>query len=244
MINHTDKYDMTILIPVYNEEENMNRLEKEMSGYIGEASIKTCVLFIDDSSSDKSLNHIIEICEKNPHFYYISLKKRGGLSAALKAGIDICNSRYLGYIDADLQTDPKDFDLLLNYADNHELVTGIRKNRKDTWFKICQSKIANGFRRFMTKDGVEDTGCPLKVIHSETAKQIPFFSGMHRFLPALVIMVGGRIKQIPVNHFQRIAGKSKYNLWNRLVAPFVDCFAYRWMKRRFISYEIERDNLK
>ena len=105
------------------------------------------------------------------------------------------------------------------------------------------SKIANGFRRSMTHDGVEDTGCPLKILRTDYAKRIPFFTGMHRFLPALIQLQDGKVKQIPVRHFPRLAGKSKYNLRNRLVGPFKDCFAYRWMKKRYINYQVAETNI-
>ncbi|MDD4759320.1 MAG: dolichol-phosphate mannosyltransferase, partial [Bacteroidaceae bacterium] len=150
----------------------------------------------------------------------------------------------VGYIDADLQTNPEDFNLLLEPIKDFELVMGIRANRKDTAFKKLQSKIANGFRRMMTHDGVQDTGCPLKVMHTDYAKRVPFFTGMHRFLPALFLLQDARIKQIPVRHYPRTAGQSKYNLWNRLVAPFIDCFAYRWMKKRYINYHISENNIE
>jgi hypothetical protein len=91
----------------------------------------------------------------------------------------------------------------------------------------------------MTNDNAVDTGCPLKVIKTEYAKRIPFFTGMHRFLPALIMLQdGGTYKQIPVRHFPRIAGESKYHLWNRLVGPLKDCFAFRWMKKRYINYTV------
>jgi len=95
----------------------------------------------------------------------------------------------------------------------------------------------------MTHDGVEDTGCPLKVLKTDYAKRIPFFTGMHRFLPALIQLQEGQVKQVPVRHFPRIAGKSKYNLANRLVGPFKDCFAYRWMRKRYINYQVAENNL-
>ena len=165
------------------------------------------------------------------------------MSAAIKAGIDYACSPLVGYIDADLQTAPEDFNLLLKDADDYALVMGIRANRKDTGFKKLQSKIANGFRRMMTNDGVTDTGCPLKIINTTYAKKIPFFTGMHRFLPALILLQQGNIKQIPVRHFPRVAGVSKYHLWNRLVSPFMDCFAYRWMKKRYINYKVDSANI-
>lgn len=173
----------------------------------------------------------------------MDLSRNSGLSAAMKAGIDAAHSEYVGYMDADLQTTPDDFNLLLEHIKEYEMVMGIRANRKDSFFKNFQSKIANGFRNMMTHDGVSDTGCPLKVLHTDYAKRVPFFTGMHRFLPALIQLQNGKVMQIPVRHFPRVAGVSKYNLWNRLVSPFIDCFAYRWMKKRYINYSIGDNNL-
>lgn len=242
-MNKTVNYDFTIVVPIYNEEDNMLTLESKLSSFLPESKYSTCVLFVNDGSKDQSLPLIKEICERNESFYYISLTRNSGLSAAMKAGIDATDSRYVGYMDADLQTTPEDFNLLLNEVDHAELVMGIRANRKDSFFKKIQSKIANGFRRMMTHDNVQDTGCPLKVIHTDYAKRIPFFTGMHRFLPALILLQEGRIEQIPVRHFPRLAGESKYHLWNRLVSPFLDCFAYRWMKKRYINYSISENNI-
>lgn len=242
-MNKTKDYELTVIVPVYNEEDNMQALEERLSAFLPSASKKSCVLFVNDGSKDTSLQKIKELCSRNPDFYYISFKENRGLSAAMKAGIDYTESPLVGYIDADLQTAPEDFNLLLPHTDDYELVMGIRANRKDTGFKKLQSKIANGFRRMMTHDGVQDTGCPLKVMHTDYARRIPFFTGMHRFLPALILLQNGRIKQVPVQHFPRVAGVSKYHLWNRLVSPFMDCFAYRWMKKRYINYEVNDNNL-
>lgn len=241
--NKTSEYDFTIIVPVYNEEDNMAAVEKRLAGYLPMASRRACVLFVNDCSTDNSLALIKEICARNEHFYYITFSRNGGLSAALKAGIDYAWSPLVGYIDSDLQTAPEDFNLLLERADEAELVTGIRADRKDSGFKKLQSKIANGFRRSMTNDGVADTGCPLKVMHTDYAKRVPFFTGMHRFLPALIKLQNGRVIQMPVRHFPRVAGKSKYHLWNRLAGPFKDCFAYRWMRKRYINYDIDGANL-
>lgn len=242
-MNKTADYCLTIVVPVYNEEGNMLRLEKELGEFLKVARVSTCVLFVNDGSKDESGPLLKEICHRNPGFYYLELAKNGGLSAAMKAGIDHTDSKLVGYIDADLQTAPEDFNLLLEHADNYEMVMGIRTGRKDSFVKNMSSRIANGFRRSMTHDGVEDTGCPLKILRTEYAKRIPFFTGMHRFLPALIQLQNGKVKQIPVRHFPRIAGKSKYNLRNRLIGPFKDCFAYRWMKKRYINYKIAETNI-
>lgn len=243
MENKTSAYDFTIIVPVYNEEGNMSRLEEALSAFKAQAKVKTCILFVNDGSTDGSGQLMREICARQPDFFYIEFIRNCGLSAAMKAGIDYACSKWVGYIDADLQTTPEDFNLLLEYADDYELVMGIRTGRKDSFVKNMSSKIANGFRRMMTHDGVQDTGCPLKVLHTDYAKRIPFFTGMHRFLPALIQLQEGKVKQIPVRHFPRVAGKSKYHLANRLIGPFKDCFAYRWMRKRYINYRVGASNL-
>lgn len=243
-MNKTSNFQLTIIIPVYNEEANISALEDRLFKYLPQAIRSSCVLFVNDGSKDSSLDRIKAVCQRHPNdFFYLSLKCNGGLSAALKAGIDATESPFVGYMDADLQTTPEDFNLLLSEIEQYELVMGIRTNRKDSIFKKIQSRIANGFRRMMTNDDVQDTGCPLKIMHTDYARRIPFFTGMHRFLPALILLQKGRIKQIPVRHFPRAAGISKYHLWNRLFSPFIDCFAYRWMKKRYINYQIDDNNL-
>lgn len=238
-MNQTAKYELSILVPVYNEEENMNRLEKELANYTTEALLKTCIIYINDGSTDKSLDYIKDICSRNTNMFYLSLSRNMGLSAAMKAGIDFTFSKYVGYIDADLQTAPTDFNLLIPHLQQHQLVMGIRAMRQDSIIKKLSSKVGNGFRRMMTGDDIKDTGCPLKIMHTDYAKRIPFFTGMHRFLPALIMLQEAQIKQVPVSHFPRIAGKSKYHMFNRMIGPFKDCFAYRWMKHRYIHYTIK-----
>lgn len=243
-MNATAGYELTIVIPIYNEVDNLSMLEQKVGDYLTHAVRSACVLLVDDGSTDGSAEAIRVLCERHPHFYFLRFARNAGLSAAIKAGIDATASRFVGYMDADMQTTPEDFDELLAYADEYTLVTGIRANRKDTFFKRLQSKIANGFRRSMTHDGATDTGCPLKVMQTEYARRIPFFTGMHRFLPALMLLQeGGCYKEIPVRHFPRTAGVSKYHLWNRLVSPFMDCFAYRWMKKRYINYRVAETDL-
>lgn len=242
-MNKTKDYGMTIIVPVYNEEDNLDRVEKEFSAFLPKAKVKSCVLLVNDGSRDSSLEKIKAICGRHDDFFYISSAENHGLSTAMKAGIDTAESRLVGYIDSDLQTLPEDFNLLLEFADDYQLVSGIRAKRKDSWFKRRQSKIANGFRRHMTGDTATDTGCPLKVMWTSYAQRLPFFDGMHRFLPALMMLEEGRFKEIAVRHFPRTAGVSKYHLWNRLKGPFLDCFAYRWMKKRYIRYTVSETDV-
>lgn len=231
-------YELTVIIPVFNEEDNLERVYSEMRKFIESSDTRTKVLFVNDGSRDRSLEKIKEICAHSSDFSFISFEKNCGLSAAIKAGFDYSDTPLTGYIDADLQTSPFDFDLLLGYANEFDLVTGVRSNRKDSFTKNTSSLIANGIRRAFTHDGMDDTGCPLKIIKTEYARRIPMFKGLHRFLPAMILLQNGKIKQVPVQHFPRIAGKSKYNLWNRLFGPLADCFAYLWMKKKYINYKV------
>lgn len=242
-MNKTANYRLTVVVPVYNEEGNMQRLEKELGNFLKTSRFPACILFVNDGSTDRSGELLKGICGREADFYYLELAGNGGLSAAMKAGIDHTESEFVGYIDADLQTSPEDFNLLLDYAEQYEMVMGIRTGRKDGFVKNISSRIANSFRRLMTHDGVDDTGCPLKILRTDYARRIPFFTGMHRFLPALIQLQCGKVKQIPVRHFPRMAGKSKYNLRNRLIGPFKDCFAYRWMRKRYINYQVAESDL-
>jgi len=233
-------YEFTIIVPVYNEEDNLDRVEKELLEYIKIATKKTKILFVNDGSKDQSQSIIERICANNNDFSFISFKENRGLSAAITAGFQSADTELVGYIDSDLQTDPKDFNLLLEHIDEYDLVTGVRADRKDSFVKNMSSTIANGIRRSFTHDGMDDTGCPLKVIKTDFAKKIPMFKGLHRFLPAMILLQNGKIKQIPVKHFPRIAGEAKYGLWNRLLGPLMDCFAYLWMKKKYINFDIEK----
>ena len=233
-------YRLTIVVPVYNEEENLERVEKELSSFCEIATARTKVLFVNDGSTDHSQSLLETICERHEAFNYLLFEENQGLSAAIKAGFDHVDTELVGYIDADLQTSPEDFNVLLEYIGDYDLVTGVRSNRKDSFVKNMSSRIANGIRRAFTHDGMDDTGCPLKIIKTDFAKRIPMFRGLHRFLPAMILLQEGKIIQVPVRHFPRIAGQAKFGLWNRLLGPLSDCFAYLWMKRKYINYKVAK----
>lgn len=243
-MNQTRNYDFTIIVPFFNEKDNVPELERQLGQYVeAKGTLTKCVLFVNDGSNDGGGEAVKDICKRHEDFFYIELDHNCGKSGALRFGIDNCHSKYLGYIDADLQTHPEDFDILLEHIAEYSMVGGARKKRNDSFSRRMQSKIANSYRRMMTKDGATDTGCPLKVLHTDIAKQLPMFEGMHRFIPALVLMVGGNYKEIPIPHYPRTAGVAKYNLWNRLTGPFIDCFGYRWMRKRYKVNSVSHTNL-
>lgn len=235
------KEKLTIIVPLYNEEENIDRLNKELNAFLKISLVDSQILFINDGSSDNSEELIKSICKVNEKFKLISFKENYGLSAAIKAGFDNTNTSLVGYIDADLQTNPEDFNLLLKEIDNNDLVTGVRTSRKDSIIKNISSLIANTIRKVFTNDKMDDTGCPLKIIRSNFAKKIPMFKGIHRFLPAMVLLQNGRVTQVSVRHYPRIAGKAKFGFFNRLTGPLIDCFAYLWMKNKYINYQIKEN---
>jgi glycosyltransferase involved in cell wall biosynthesis len=234
---------LTVIVPVFNEEDCLIPFCTSMEVFLAQCPLPVQVLFVNDGSTDNSLSLIKEHCRRNTAYRFISLDRNYGLSTALKAGIDQASSTYVGYLDSDLQTSPLDFLLFFPFLPAYQMVNGIRQKRKDSFIKKMSSKIANAFRQGMIHDGITDTCCPLKIIETTYAKQVPFFQGMHRFLPALIQLQGGRVKQIPVQHFERYAGYAKYHLWNRLWGPLYDTFAFRWMRKRYIRYQI-REQLK
>lgn len=229
---------ITIVIPVYNEVAGISAIVEAFDPYFKETNLDAKVLFVNDGSTDNSLIEIEKACQSDKRFEFISFEKNEGLSAAIKAGFDYSKTDWVGYIDADLQTDPMDFITYEPFLADYDLVTGKRINRKDSFVKNLSSSFANWFRDSLLHDHVSDSGCPLKIIKKEMAASLPFFKGMHRFIPALVLMRGGSIKELPVSHFPRKTGKSKFNLWNRLLTPFLDTLAVRWMMKRKIEYKV------
>jgi len=235
---------ITVIIPVFNEFEGIARLLPAFESYINQSRFEVNILLVNDGSTDNSLIEIKKIVAASELVDFISFEKNAGLSAAIRAGFEKSTTRWVGYIDADLQTDPIDFLKLEAMVPEYELVTGRREGRKDSSVKKMSSSFANWFRDSMLHDGVHDSGCPLKIIKRSVALGMPFFKGMHRFFPALALIQGRRVIEIPVSHFPRITGKSKFNVWNRLLSPLQDTIALRWMINRQAVYTISENSIK
>lgn len=236
-------YDFTVIVPVYNEKGNLERLEKLLNEYFFKASLKTCAILVDDGSTDGSTELINEITSRSEHIYKIIFAENAGKGAALKAGFDAVKSPLLGYMDADLQTHPEDFERLLPLMKEHQLVTGWRKDRKDTGIKKISSKFGNAVRGMFIHDKIHDSGCPLKVMETSFAKNIPMFKGLQRFIPAMILLQKGKITEVPIPHYPRISGTSKYSFKNRSIGPLIDCLGYVWMKKTYINYNIKEKKL-
>ena len=228
---------LNVIVPVYNEVESLEQFVVEMNKFLKETPVQTTVTFVNDGSIDGSTELIDRLCKEHKEYQPLHLDRNHGLSTAIKAGIDNTTADLIGYIDSDIQTTPMDFLNYFPFFPEYDMVNGIRARRNDKFVKKLSSKLANWFRRSMIDDGIQDTGCPLKIIKTEYAKKIPFFDGMHRFIPALIQLQEGKVKQIPIQHFPRFAGTAKYHLWNRIKKPFFDTLAFRWMRSRYINYK-------
>jgi len=229
----TDSLAVSVIVPLFNEEENMSILQSELRAAL--AGVDHEIIFVDDGSIDRTAERV----EKAPNVRVIRFAKNGGQSAALYAGLQAANGAVAVLIDGDLQNDPVDIPrLLAEISRGADLVCGYRARRKDTLVKRLTSRIANAVRSRYTKDGVRDTGCTLKAMRRECVSALVPFKGMHRFIPALIKAAGYRLVEIPVAHRPRRFGQSKYGLGNRALRATVDMFGVRWLLSRRLNYKI------
>ena len=228
--------DISVVIPLYNEEENMAILQQELAGALKGLSYE--IVFVDDASKDATLARI----DHKPEIRVLQFEKNSGQSAAMYAGINAARGKVVVLLDGDLQNDPADIPKLLKEIDNgNDLVCGYRAKRKDTVVKRITSRVANFVRSRFTRDGVRDTGCTLKAMRRECGQALVPFYGMHRFIPALVKGAGYKLVEVPVNHRPRKFGVSKYGLGNRAVKATVDMFGVRWLLSRQLKYKIKNN---
>lgn len=231
---------LSLVVPVFNEQDNLTDLFAQISAAMARTGRPWEVLFIDDGSDDTSLAVIKDLAARNPEVRYLSFAANAGQSAAFAAGFDAARGDLVITLDADLQNDPADIPAMLDrQAEGFDLVIGWRAKRKDSWVKRICSRIANAVRARLTRDGVQDTGCSLKIMRADMARRVPRFKGMHRFLPALLRIQGARVAEVKVNHRPRTRGVSKYGTWDRLKAGIHDLVGVRWLIARSFRAEIK-----
>jgi glycosyltransferase involved in cell wall biosynthesis len=201
---------LSIVIPIFNEQFNVRPLVDAIENQLSEYAYE--LIFIDDCSTDGSLQSIQSI--SNPNLILIAFDQNKGQSSALSAGIQRSRGTYIVTMDGDLQNDPKDIPKMVSLIQNGnwDMVIGVRENRHDSLLKTLPSKIANYIIRKTTRLQVSDSGCALKVMTSKTAKNIPLYDELHRFMALHAHLNGARIKEIPIIHHPRIYGVSKYGL--------------------------------
>ncbi|CAN5615415.1 glycosyltransferase family 2 protein [soil metagenome] len=238
MTEDTPQPDVSVVVPLFNEEENMPILQAELAAAL--AGIAHEIIFVDDGSTDQTLSRLT----MTPEVRVLRFAENAGQSAAMYAGTNAARGATIILIDGDLQNDPADIPRLLAEIERGaDLVCGYRARRKDTLVKRLTSRIANFVRSRFTRDGVRDTGCTLKAMRRECVPTLVPFKGMHRFIPALVKGAGYRLVEVPVNHRPRKFGTSKYGLGNRAVRATVDMFGVRWLLSRQLRYRVRDGNL-
>ena len=233
--------EVSIVVPVYNEEENLPILAAEIHVAMRQLGRPYEVIYVDDGSTDGSPGVLRELAREDPATRVIRQRRNSGQTAALDAGFRFARAAIVVTLDADLQNDPADIPRLLAAMDGYDVVSGVRAKRRDTWVRKASSRIANRVRNRLTHDDVTDVGCTLRACRAEFLRGIPVFTGMHRFLPTLLAMGGARKTEIPVNHRPRLHGQPKYNISNRLWRALADLFAVRWMQKRWIDRRLSEE---
>jgi dolichol-phosphate mannosyltransferase len=228
---------VSVVIPVCNEQDNVLPLAREihhaLAGRCGHETI-----FVDDGSTDGTAEAVRAArADGMPQIRLIRHRVRSGQSAAVATGVRAARAPWIATLDGDGQNDPADIPKLLDAARGApsprlRLVMGNRTTRRDTWLRRLSSRVANGVRGRLLRDGTPDTGCGIKVFDRAVFLDMPRFDHMHRFMPALFLREGCEVVSVPVNHRERIRGKSKYGLHNRLWVGIVDLFGMMWLIRR------------
>jgi dolichol-phosphate mannosyltransferase len=228
---------LSLVIPAYNEEENVNHLLERVSASLAQIGKPFEVIIIDDGSTDSTPKLLAEGMTKYPWLRVVRMAKNGGQSAAFEAGFEAARGEVIATIDADLQNDPEEIPRLLPLLDGCDMVTGWRKDRQDTPFRKWQSRQANKIRNWISEETVNDSASSLKLYKAHAIKGLKLFNGAHRFFPTLVKMRGYSVREEPVKHSQRYAGTAKYGFRNRALRAFIDLLGVRWMKKRYLRYQ-------
>lgn len=231
---------LSVVVPVHNEVDNVTRLIEEIHSAL-DGGLEFEAVFVDDASSDETPRRLLELAQRFPRLRVLRHRRNAGQSTAIATGVRAARGRLVATLDGDGQNDPADIPALLERwrseggdgnVDRPLLLAGWRSTRNDTWLRRLSSRIANGVRGRLLGDGTPDTGCGLKLFERETFLRLPYFDHMHRFLPALVVRLGGRVISVPVRHRPRVRGQSHYGVWNRLWVGLVDLGGVMWLRRR------------
>ena len=234
--------ELSLVIPAYNERENLAPLLAEIRAALTGRNYE--VVVVDDGSTDGSLETLNELQRDYPELRIVAFERNAGQTAAFAAGFRVARAAIVITLDADLQNDPADIPKLVDTLEQTgaTAVAGYRATRRDTPWKRLQSRIANGVRNRLNGEVIRDTGCSLKAFRTEAVRALPLFGGMHRFLPTLIKMQGGTVTEVPVSHRPRRYGVTKYGMWNRVLRSLIDAFAVRWMQRRALRYRVREEH--
>jgi dolichol-phosphate mannosyltransferase len=243
MPSHPYHGRISVVVPVKNEQDNVEPLVREISAVLTNRA-EFEIIYVNDGSTDATPQVLEGLKGEFPMLRVIAHRASCGQSQAVATGVNHARYEWIATLDGDGQNDPADIPALIAaLADprqpaNLQLLAGWRNKRQDTWIRKLSSKIANGVRSRFLRDNTPDTGCGLKLFARATFLELPHFDHMHRFLPALVQRNGGAVVSVPVNHRPRERGASKYGIHNRLWVGIVDLFGVAWLQRRVRRPEI------
>ncbi len=226
--------DISIVVPVYNEADNILPLAREVAAAMAQQARPYELVFVDDASTDATWARIEETRRLDPRVRGVKHARNAGQSAALWTGIQATASPILATLDGDMQNDPADLPRLLQELETCDFVCGARTKRQDTWLRRVSSRVARRARKLALKADFLDTGCALRVFKRTALEGVFPFNGWHRFLPILVHGAGAKTLEVPVNHRPRVAGVSKYGMWNRLGRGIYDLIGVGWYQKRRI----------
>jgi dolichol-phosphate mannosyltransferase len=230
-----DPLQLSVVLPVFNEAENLAPLLAEITGTLRPLNLRFEVLAVDDASTDASVSVLESLRAQYPELRVLRHRCNCGQSAAYASGFARARGEVVVTLDADGQNDPRDIPALLAaLRPGVDGVTGIRTRRRDTWVKRLSSRVANAYRNWITGDRVTDAGCTFRAVRRAALREVPVFNGMHRFLPSLLRWQGFTVVELPVHHRPRTRGVSKYGVGNRLWRGLRDCLAMRWYAARVI----------
>ena len=230
---------ISIVCPFYDEKENLPGLFERLLKAAAKLPEPWEIVFVNDGSTDGSAEEIKALMAGKSQVRLVELSRNCGLTTALYAGLQEAKGNILATLDADLQNPPEEIPRLYGMLEDSDMVTGIRNNRQDTLVKKVSSKIANKIRRAVLGDQIADVGCSLRIFRRSILENFYPYKGMHRFFPAVAELRGFKIKQVPVEHQNRIRGKAKYGLFNRILGPLWDLFSVRWLLTKKIDYKIK-----
>jgi glycosyltransferase involved in cell wall biosynthesis len=221
---------LSIVLPVFNEEDNVARLHRELKRALDGLRHSYEIIYVDDGSQDQSFQRLSEVAANDSTINVIRLRRNYGQTAALSAGIDRSSGEVIVLLDADLQNDPADIGLLVDrIEEGYDVVSGWRKNRQDKRLtRKFPSHIANALISRMTGVHLHDYGCTLKAYRREVLEHVRLYGEMHRFIPAYASWSGARITEVAVNHRARQFGKSKYGL-SRTMRVLLDMITVKFL---------------
>lgn len=234
----------SLVVPIYNEEENVQNLLDEVAQVLAPHGPFEAVL-VDDGSRDRSLERMREWKQRHAAEWLriVTLVQNSGQSAAVMAGAEQARGPIVATMDGDMQNDPRDLPAMVARvaAGECDAVVGVRRKRQDSFSRRVSSRIGNGVRNWLTGDRVTDAACGIKAIRREFWLRAPKFSGMHRFMATLVRYLGGTVVEMDVNHRPRAAGVAKYGIGNRIWKGLRDCMALRWLRTRVLRHRVKEE---